>query len=154
MYYGFGAEVKYARWEHDGVLYWYHVSTAYHAPLILYVIGAVSLVVGFVCIFIPGVGWGVSAACFKFGIGMIAGTAVSDVVIQEVSKALTGGTLYRVDIVTNTAMSISIAYTLRNSVATYYKVLQEVALVALLCVLSYVAIRMILSVTARRKSKI
>lgn len=65
--------------------------------------------------------------------------------------------VYEVKISINTLEKIpvivSIAKILRNTVASWYKAMQEIALVGLLLVLIYLSIRMIINSSARRNSK-
>lgn len=66
--------------------------------------------------------------------------------------------IYEVKITINTLEKISviasIAKILRSTVASWYRAMQEIALVGLLLVLTYMAIRMIINSSVRGKSKI
>ncbi len=159
----FGKDIAHITWTDDNGTpddvsddhsYWYHVSTTANMPVILYVLGGLCAIAGIVGIFIPGVGWGFTAGAIKVGAYIIGGTAAADFVVQNISEMLSGGDLYEiVPGPEKKSTRVSIAYTLRNTVATYYKIMQEIALVVLLSVLVYVGIRMMLSSSSKDKAK-
>ena len=149
----FGKDVAYITWENenDGQTYWYHVSSTTNLPVIMYLVEGALIIGGVLAA--PWTG-GSSLAVSGFGLKMLAGTVLTDAAIQNMSEFFSGGTLYKIiKDKTETSTRISIAYSLRNTVATYYKVFQEVALVILLSVLVYVAIRIILASSSKDKAK-
>ncbi len=150
MFFGFGKEVTSLTWKDGDTTYWYHQKTKVHMPVITYVVGGLLTLAG-VVFSIPTSGG--SLVLSKIGLAMIAGSTASDFIVQEISERVTGGSVYKVDIEPHETVNISIAYSLKKSVATYYKALMEVALVGLLLAIVYVSIRMLTSTVSQDKAK-
>ena len=146
MFCGFGKEVTSLLWEYNGVQYWFHQKTETSLPIIGYVV----IIAGTALAVFTG---GISLTGTAWGAGCFAGYTAVDVATQEISSRVTGGTLWTVETDTMETENISIAYSLKKSVSTFYKALMEVALVGLLLAIAYVAIRMITSTLSKDKAK-